>query len=406
MAITNIAFPSGSPTVQDTLWHIFDSNITSGDLKYVMDIYVSGTQQVRVKLYPEPTSGIGYFDAGPIVRNTMTYEWLTPKEELLMCEPNVSGQVAQTYQYRIGEEYSGVTYLNLVSGNVVAYNWVPPAFKRKVSDITTYTNLFFTNRPLTIKASFGDNIHIPVKDITRFVVAAYSQNNIVTGTILYSFGSTKTFAQLNIGSIALNKISAIITEDTKYYQIPIEESKYYNRVITDGGIVEGLTCLMQKTAALGNTNTLQVDLNCNPKYESFNLHFMNNLGMFDTAKFGLVSRLNMDVTRKTFETRDYKYGATSVTYFDANNKYNDSKVNYLNKKDFTYKLTMEAPSDAEYEWLAELIGSPQIYMEIDGYYYPVSLKNTNYEYSKYVNNRLRVLDVEVEMNQTRYSQLR
>ena len=406
MAITNLGFPSGSPTVQDTLWHIFDSNITSGDLKYVMDIYVSGTQQVRVKLYPEPTTGLGYFDAGPIVRNTMTYEWLTPKEELLMCEPNVSGQVAQTYQYRIGEEYSGVTYLNLVSGNVVAYNWVPPAFKRKVSDITTYTNLFFTNRPLTIKASFGDNIHIPVKDITWFVVAAYSQNNIVTGTILYSFGSTKTFAQLNIGSIALNKISAIITEDTKYYQIPIEESKYYNRVITDGGIVEGLTCLMQKTAALGNTNTLQVDLNCNPKYESFNLHFMNNLGMFDTAKFGLVSRLNMDVTRKTFETRDYKYGATSVTYFDANNKYNDSKVNYLNKKDFTYKLTMEAPSDAEYEWLAELIGSPQIYMEIDGYYYPVSLKNTNYEYSKYVNNRLRVLDVEVEMNQTRYSQLR
>ena len=406
MAITNIAFPSGSPTVQDTLWHIFDSNITSGDLKYVMDIYVSGTQQVRVKLYPEPTSGIGYFDAGPIVRNTMTYEWLTPKEELLMCEPNVSGQVAQTYQYRIGEEYSGVTYLNLVSGNVVAYNWVPPAFKRKVSDISTYTNLFFTNRPLTIKASYGDNIHIPVKDITRFVVAAYNQNNVVTGTILYSFGSTKTFAQLNIGSIALNKISAIITEDTKYYQIPIEESKYYNRVITDGGIVEGLTCLMQKTAALGNTNTLQVDLNCNPKYESYNLHFMNNLGMFDTAKFGLVSRLNMDVTRKTFETRDYKYGATSVTYFDANNKYNDSKVNYLNKKDFTYKLTMEAPTDAEYEWLSELIGSPQIYMEIDGYYYPVSLKNTNYEYSKYVNNRMRVLEVEVEMNQTRYSQLR
>jgi hypothetical protein len=336
----------------------------------------------------------------------MTYEWLTPKEELLMCEPNVSGQVAQTYQYRIGEEYSGVTYLNLASGNVVAYNWVPPAFKRKVSDISTYTNFFFTNRPLTIKASYGDNIHIPVKDITRFVVAAYNQNNVVTGTILYSFGSTKTFAQLNIGSIALNKISAIITEDTKYYQIPIEESKYYNRVLTDGGIVEGLTCLMQKTAALGNTNTLQVDLSCNPKYESYNLHFMNNLGMFDTAKFGLVSRLNMDVTRKTFETRDYKYGATSVTYFDANNKYNDSKVNYLNKKDFTYKLTMEAPTDAEYEWLSELIGSPQIYMEIDGYYYPVSLKNTNYEYSKYVNNRLRVLDVEVEMNQTRYSQLR
>jgi hypothetical protein len=158
--------------------------------------------------------------------------------------------------------------------------------------------------------------------------------------------------------------------------------------------------------ALGNTNTLQVDLGCNPKYQSYNLHFMNNLGMFDTAKFGLASRLSMDVNRKGYEKRDYTLNTTSVTYYDANNKYNSSKVNYLNQNNFTYKLTMDAPTDAEYEWLDELISSPQIYMEIDSYYYPVNLKNTNYEFSKYVNNRMRVLEVEVEMNQTRYSQLR
>jgi len=407
MAITNIAYPSGSPSVQDTLWHIFNTNVTGQvDYKYVVDIYTNGTQQIRVKLYPEPTNNRGYFDAGPIVRNTMTYEWLTPKEELLVSEPNASGQIAQTYQYRIGEEYSGVTYLNLASGNVTAYNWTAPLFKRKVSDISTYTNLFFTNRPKTIKASFGDNIYIPAKDINSFIVTAYSQQNQATGTILNTFGTTKAFAQLNIGSTAINKISPIITEATKYYQIPIEESKYYNRVLAAGAIVEGLTCLMQKTAALGNTNTLQVDLDCNPKYQSYNLHFMNHLGMFDTAKFGLVSRLNLDVQRKGFEKRDYSLNSSSVTYYDANNKYNSSKVNYLNQRNYTYKLTMDAPTDAEYEWLSELIDSPQIYMEVEGYYYPVSLRNSSFEYSKYVNNRMRVLEVEVEMNQTRYSQLR
>jgi len=51
---------------------------------------------------------------------------------------------------------------------------------------------------------------------------------------------------------------------------------------------------------------------------------------------------------------------------------------------------MDAPTDAEYEWLGELIDSPQIFMEVEGYYYPVSLKNTNYEFSKYFNNRMRV----------------
>jgi hypothetical protein len=128
--------------------------------------------------------------------------------------------------------------------------------------------------------------------------------------------------------------------------------------------------------------------------------------MFDTAVFDLASRLTMEVQRKGFEKRDYSLGANSVTYFDANKKYIDSKVNFLNVKDHAYKLTMNAPTDAEYEWLSELIGSPQVYFELDGYYYPVSIKTNSYEYSKYVNNRLRVFEIEIDMNQTRYSQLR
>ena len=76
MAITNIAYPSGEPTAQDALWHTFSSNnIALSDFKYVLDIYVSGTQQIRVKLFADPSNNIGYFDAAPTVRNTFTYEW-------------------------------------------------------------------------------------------------------------------------------------------------------------------------------------------------------------------------------------------------------------------------------------------------------------------------------------------
>ena len=376
MAITNLAYPSGSPSVQDTLWHIFDSNITSIDLKYVVDLYVGGVQQVRVKLYPEPVTGIGYFDAGPIVRNTMTYQWLTPNTNVLMCEPNVSGQIGQTYQYRIGEEYSGVTYLNLASGNVTAYNFVAPTFERKVTDLTAYNGKALSNRPNEINAALGDNIYIGAKDVSGLVVSTYNFSNVKIADTTYSLGGTKAFAQLNVGSPALNNPTAVITSSVKYYTITI------------------------------GTSTYRVNMECNPKYTSYNLHFMNHLGMFDTAKFDLASRLTMEVQRKSFEKRDYTLGASSVTYYDANKKYVDSKVNYLNKKDHAYKLTMNAPTDSQYEWLAELIDSPQVYFEMDGYFYPVSIKNTNFEYSKYVNNRLRVFEVEIDINQTRFSQLR
>lgn len=376
MAITNLGYPSGSPSVQDTLWHIFDSNITSADLKYVVDLYVGGVQQVRVKLYPEPSTGIGYFDAGPIVRNTMTYQWLTPNTSVLMCEPNVSGQIAQTYQYRIGEEYSGVTYLNLASGNVTAYNFVAPTFERKVTDLTAYNGKALSNRPNEINATLGENIYIGAKDVSGLVVSTYNYSNVKIADTTYSLGGTKAFAQLNIGSPALNNPSAVITSSVKYYTITI------------------------------GTSTFRVNLECNPKYTSYNLHFMNHLGIFETARFDLASRLTMDVDRKTYTKRDYTLGASSVSYYDANKKYVDSKVNYLNKKDHSYKLTMNAPSDAEYDWLAELIDSPQVYFEMNGYFYPVSIRNNNYEYSKYVNNRLRVFEVDIDINQTRFSQLR
>ena len=376
--ITQLAYPSGEPTVQDALWHVFNTNVTGQtDFKYVMDLYVGGTQQVRVKLFPDPTNNKGYFDAGNVVRNTMTYEWLTPTETLLMCEPNVSGQIGQTYQYRIGEEYSGVTYLNQASGSITAYNWNAPLFKRRQQDLTVKQNKFMTNRPTTINASIADNIHIGFYGAAvSGDIRAYDQNNTQTSWQSFTLGNTK-FAQLNIGSKAINTYfsNTNINTSTKYYDI------------------------------ISGANTLRVYLDCNGRYDSYNLHFLNDLGMFDTAKFNLVSKLSMDIERKGFEKRDYKFGSTSVDYY-ADSKYIESKINYQNKKDYTYKLTMNAPTDEEYVWLAELVASPQIYFEYDGYYYPVTIKATNYEFSKYVNNRLRVFEVEIEMNQTRYSQLR
>ena len=53
------------------------------------------------------------FDAAPTVRNTFTYQWFTPVSEVYVAQPNASGEIAQTYQYRIGEEYSGTTYLGI-----------------------------------------------------------------------------------------------------------------------------------------------------------------------------------------------------------------------------------------------------------------------------------------------------
>jgi hypothetical protein len=385
MAITSLFAPSGEPSVQDSLWHVVSSNNVAGqDFKFVFDIFVGSVQQVRVKQFPDPTTSNGYFDAGPIVRNGFTYSWFVPEntaDDVYLCQPSASGQISQLYQIRIGEDVSGITTSNLASGEVRAYNWSPPAFKRKTFDSTTKLNKFYTNRPTGARINTGAKLLIPFKtDATLTLkVDTYNQSNaLIATTTDVSTYANGGYVQLDIGTAAINaRLGNIITDAVKYYDV------YFNTF-----------------------DKFRVVLTCNPKYTPTNLYFLNKWGMYDTATFDLLSRLTSDVERKAFTQRDFRQGPSSVTYFDANNVYNETKTNYENREVLSLRLTMDAPTDNEFVWLSELITSPQIYMEQDGYYYPVTLKNNTYEYSKYINNRLRPFEVDIDINQTRQRQLR
>jgi len=391
MSITLIS-PSGYPSAQDNLWSIaYSSNSGQVDFKYVFDVYVNGVQLVRTKVFPEPSNGRGYFDAMPVVSNEITYAWFNPvsiNDGMKLTQSNTL--IEKTYQIRVGEDYSGTTYLNLVSGNVTTYNYSAPLFKRRQINIGQKLNNWLTNRPLRIKAKTTDKIFIPLfaqgYDFNP-TFKSYNANNQLIGTVIDSaYFTSNIYNQLDIGVQAIKKyfnyygLTDILTSATAYYTIQFERS-------AEGWI----------------SDILRVDIDCNPNYTPINLYFINAFGMFDTARFDLASRLTMDVERKTFQQRDYTLNNSSVTYYDANNVYNESKINYGSKTNHSYKLTMNYPSDAEYQWLAELIVSPQIYAEIDGNYYPVSIKANNYEYSTYTNNKLKVFEIDIELNQTRYN---
>lgn len=394
MSITLIN-PSGYPSAQDNLWSIaYSSNSGQVDFKYVFDVYVNGVQLVRTKVFPEPSNGRGYFDAMPIVKNEITYGWFNPAKnetaQATLC--NQSDTLNEKiYQIRVGEDYSGTTYLNLASGNVTTYNYSAPLFKRRQINIGQKLNKFLTNRPLSTKAKLTDAILIPFFYDTNanfsLQIKKYNYSNTLIDTKDTSaYTYTYKYNQLDIGVNAINRrilsdysITNWIDSNVKYYKVEV--------IISDLGLVDSFI----------------VNIDCNPLYSPINLYFINAFGMFDTARFDLASRLTMDVERKTFEQRNYTLNNTTVDYYDANNVYNESKINYGSKSNHSYKLTMNYPSDAEYQWLAELIVSPQIYAEIDGNYYPVTIKANNYEYSTYTNNRLRALEIDIELNQTRYN---
>jgi len=406
--------PANNQSIQDTLWLVaLSDNSGMPDFKYVFDVYNSSNQLIRVKLFPDPTSAMGYFDAGPIVRNEITYDWFIPESSnaMVLATPS-NGQLSLIYDIRVGDEFiSGGTYvsgsyvsggslvtiLNLASGQSTAYNFSAPLFKRKQIDVSSYTNRYLTNRPLSANCRIDGKFLIPYKSATEyeagFYIRLYNENNTNyqswnqynDGSIV-SYPSIAKFGQLDIGPDVINRYynqvhgSNLITSTCKYYDVRVQNSM-------NGAII---------------SDTYKINIDCNPLYSPIDLYFINQWGMFDTARFDLVSRLSQEIERKAFSRRDYTTNGSSVSYYDANNTYNESKINYGSKINWNYKLTMNYPSDEEYQWLAELIDSPQIYAGIDDNYYPVTIKATNYDYSKNIYNNLKAFEIEIEMNQTRY----
>lgn len=382
MSITNLINPSGDVSIQDDLWHIATSN-NSGqtDFKFVFDVFNQSTQLIRVKLYPE-SNGKGYFNASQVVRNEITFGWFKPvanDSKSFINQPSTSGEIALTYNIRVGEDFSGVTTLNMASGNVTAYNWTPSLFKRRKQ--TLISNNWYTNRPRIINAKLTDKILIPYKGsgTLDLYFEAYNDSNTLVGSGNgNNTYSSNGFVQMDIGPAAINQTMGAnyITSSVKYYKVRVESAT--------------------------NSDFIQVNINCNPLYNPINLHFVNAWGMFDTASFGLVSKLSMATERKTFQRKEYDFNTSSVDYYNSNNVYKESKINYGSKSNWLYKLTMNYPTDAEYQWLNELITSPQIYAEIDGNYYPVTIQETNYEYHQNVWGGLKPFEITIELNQTRF----
>lgn len=388
MSISSLINPTGEVSVQDDLWHIAHSTLSgSTDFKYVFDIYNGATQLIRAKVFPEPTNGRGYFNAGKVVGNEITFAWFTPvasgNNAMAVYQPNTSGEVAIAYTVKVGEELTGTTTLNLASGTVTAYNYTNSLFNRFQGTTSAFAQKFLTNRPRYATAKLGEKILVPFKGTGTHSVFIkpynYSNQLITTAQTVNDVNITTGYLQMDIGSVAINTATnkTTIDDTVKYYDVYLQKSSV-------------------------NTETFRVYLTCDPRYTTVNLYFMNQYGMFDTARFGLASRLNMNVERKQFERRDFTFGTSSVNYYDSRNVYRESVVNFGSKSEWQYKLTMDYPTDAEYQWLAELINTPQVFAEIDGDFYPVSIVENNYEYSNYQNNKLKVFEVTINMNQKRY----
>lgn len=163
-----------------------------------------------------------------------------------------------------------------------------------------------------------------------------------------------------------------------------------------------------------NGHIITVNLNICSKYPSpVHLIFLNRLGGFESFWFRGKNRNSADIDRKTFGSNEYRIQTfpelsepltMPVATEGLNNNLLPNSRTYGTTKKYKWNLSTHLLTDAEFEWLSELVASPVVYMEkfYDGeaFYIPMRITNTNYEYKRQTNDQLKPLEVELEVLRT------
>jgi hypothetical protein len=390
--------------MHEDLWFVASStNVGVTNFKFVYDIYINGAQVSRNKVFPSPSAdgSYGVFNASPIVRAYVT-NYFEPSGTTVLMASN--DKIKVDYQVRIGEEVSGAVIANLASGGYSAYNYYAPLFGDIFTEngdiplvlsnyydnllIENYTDDWLSDRDNSdITIEYGDQFFITFLKITGGAYKLWVQTTNEDGTFGTSVSGDLTMAgQFNLFNFQAAAINAFIGSEV------ITENTYgYNVYITLGAAV---------------TRVLKFRQVCNPKYRQYNLHFLNRLGGYDTMAFRLVNKRRSEFNRSSYRRNPYKLVGGQMKNIDAYNKYNETTYNFAIEHTDYYMLTSDWVNDMDYAWLAQLIASPIVYMEVQGAFFPVTIRNTNYQYKYKVSDGLFNFDLEVEVGKYLNSQYR
>lgn len=408
MAITIQSSPAPYSSMHDSLWYVSSSNnVNQTSFKFVYDVYVSGAQVSRTKIFPSPsgTGSYGIFNSSPMVRSYVT-NYFEPSGSSILVASNDKIKVDATIQ--IGEEYvSGgnlLTNLNLASSALSAYNYYQPLFADillsnadnplVLSDyydnllITNFTNDWITERDVNnITIEYGDIFYA-----TYFMVTAGSYSAKIdvvneSGSVIDTASGSITFnGHMNLFNLSAANINTfagrtLINANTWGYNVSIK-------------------------LGAAESRKLKFTQKCYPKYKQFNLNFLNRLGGWDTMKFALVNKRSSEYSKSSYKRSDWQLLGNTMSNIDNYNKYNESTINYSIQHKDMYHLISDFVSQQDYEWLSQLVASSSVYIEVQGAYFPVVISNNNYQFKLEVSDKLFNFEIDIEISKYLNSQYR
>ena len=394
MAISIITAPQDWQNAYNEM--VFDVSSTSAGLpnfQFLADINIVGqTNPVSRLLLPkQPSVNTIKFDIGEVIRNYVSYDFNAFDVSGIQACNNSK----VNYYVQFGEVYD-VSGTPTIYSNLASFgsSGTPKTSSNAIFDfldwsIIAYISLdidgggYASYRTLNQQV-FREKLR---KDEQKFLTLfdrygwlRYIKIQLLDKNYTSIYSSTAGYdVTTGIKSINIAKAG----NSFGYYQT------IYNTAFTDPNVkyyeVLGLD---EFDGALFDI-IFDVDNSCT-KYESVRLHWLNNLGAFDSFTFMKVSRNRTEVERKQYKKfQPLDYAKT----FRA-------KTNYYTKASDSITINSDYLTDQEYEGMKQLIESPIVMYEVDSNtYVPVNIVETNYEQKRYVNDR-RMSNIELTIQYT------
>jgi len=159
---------------------------------------------------------------------------------------------------------------------------------------------------------------------------------------------------------------------------------YNDRVKADGGTMEGLDCLCEALEALGEVDdktAVDFEVVCEPKYEPYQIQFVNKYGMSDYITFFKKSTEQGNFTQEQYQKSIYADAYTDVNY--VNGKYQSFNINSRNTLTLNTGFVDESYGDV----MEEILMSEKVAIYEDGQWVAIVPNRGSIDYQKSVNDK-------------------
>jgi hypothetical protein len=377
---------------------------TQPNYQYCLDVYVNGTKIKRLKKAPHPTYGVGVFDIKGIVEPYLNYDL-----NLIATDGFSKNSESYATVYVIaGEEYglssTGATYYAGATGTTYyainsslgQLDFIDSlVWNAQEYQMGTSASKFLTNMPRVNYINDNQVLWLYFTHFQNYVykclVKTYDINDNVIGT--YNFDNSfntpasdvthrflRVAAGWNLNDVTLSSgTQPILTSSVVYYIVTLIDNSNNPRS-------EGITFYLDEDCTI---------------YDPYELHFQNAFGGFDSFQFRRKNVTSSNITRKEYKKNT---GSTSGSGYTVSADQRGTLA-YYTASDDVITLRSGWLKEEQFEWLKELVESPQVFWFKDWTTtVAVNVVNNTYTVQLDADQQLYNLEIQIKLSVSNYRQ--